>query len=134
MLERYTLIGLVFSLTIILLDFYLIKKRKIQGKGFVFWFIVGAVLGLFSTVPFLFELLTLFYGTEALVTAVTVTGFFFFLLMFFYLYYRLSELHSQLMKLAREMSVAKYSQEKTMQSVTDPKPETPEEPEDKDER
>jgi len=89
-----------------------------QGKGFVFWFIVAVVVGLFSTVPYLFELLTLFYGTEYLVTAITVTGFLFFLLMFFYLYYRLSELHSQLMKLAMEISVAKYSRKR---SSTNPK-------------
>ena len=119
--------GLAFTLTIILLDFYLLRKRRIQGKGFVFWFIIGAVVGLFSTVPFLFELLTLFYGTEELLTAVTVTGFFFFLLMFFYLYYRLSELHSQLMKLAMEISVAKYGQKQAVQSHTNSKPKNNEE-------
>jgi len=133
LLERYTLIGLAFSLTIMLLDFYLLRKRRIQGKGFVFWFIVGAVVGLFSTVPFLFELLTLFYGTEELVTAMTVTGFLFFLLMFFYLYYRLSELHSQLMKLATEISVAKFGKKQTQQIVADPKSEDTEEQEDKNE-
>jgi len=130
LLERYTLVGLAFSLTIILLDFYLLRKRKIQGRGFVFWFIVGAVVGLFSTVPYLFALLTLFYGTQELVTAITVTGFLFFLLMFFYLHYRLSELQTQLMKLAMEISAAKYSRK---QSVTNPKSENTKEQEDKDE-
>jgi len=92
--------------------------------------VVGAVVGLFSTVPYLFELLTLFYGTQELVTAVTVTGFLFFLLMFFYLHYRLSELQSQLMKLAMEISVSKYGQK---QHATDPDSESTEEQEDKNE-
>jgi len=108
---------------IILLDFYLLRKRRIQGRVFVLWVIIAAVVGLFSTVPFMFELLTLFYGTEELVTAITVTGFFFFLLMFFHLYYRLSELQSQLMKLAMEISVAKYGQK---QRATNPKSKNPE--------
>lgn len=123
MLERYTLVGLAFTLMIILLDFYLLRKRRIQGRVFVLWVIIAAVVGLFSTVPFMFELLTLFYGTEELVTAITVTGFFFFLLMFFHLYYRLSELQSQLMKLAMEISVAKYGQK---QRATNPKSKNPE--------
>ena len=115
MLERYTLIGLAFSLVLILSDLYLLRKRRIQGKVFVLWFLIAAVVGLFSTVPYFFELLVLFYGTEELVTALTVTGFLFFLLMFFYLYYRLSEMHSQLMKLTVELSVAKFSQKQTVQ-------------------
>jgi len=108
MLGRYSLIGLLFALLILLLDFYLLRKRKIAGRGFVLWFVIGAVIGLFSGVPALFSLLTALFGTEELISAVTVSGFFFFLLAFFYLYYRISELHSQVMKLAMELSVAKY--------------------------
>jgi hypothetical protein len=110
MLDRYSLIGLLFALFILLLDLYLLRKRKIEGRGFVLWFIIGAVLGLFSGVPALFSLLTILFGTEELISAVTVSGFFFFLLAFFYLYYRISELHSQVTKLAMELSVAKYGQ------------------------
>jgi hypothetical protein len=108
MLGRYSLIGLLFALLILLLDFFLLRKRKIAGRGFVLWFVIGAVIGLFSGVPALFSLLTVLFGTEELISAVTVSGFFFFLLAFFYLYYRISELHSQVMKLAMELSVAKY--------------------------
>lgn len=129
MLERYSLVGLAFSLTILLLDFYLLRKRKIQGKGFVFWFVISTIVGLFSTVPFLFELLILFYGTQELLTALTVTGFFFFLLMFFYLYYQLSELHSQMMKLAMEISVAKYGRK---HCLSNPKSKDTEKQEDKE--
>lgn len=87
-------------------------------------------MGLFSTVPFLFELLTLFYGTQELVTAITVTGFLFFLLMFFYMHSKLSELQNQLMKLAMEISAAKYGRK---QSVTNPKSENTKEQEEKNE-
>jgi len=82
-------------------------------------------VGLFSTVPYMLNLVTLFYGTQELVTAITVTGFLFFLLMFFYLYYRLSELHSQLMKLAMEISVAKYRRKQAVRGMPDPKLKTP---------
>lgn len=110
MVSNYSLIGLLFALFILAMDFYLLKKRKIEGKGFVFWFITGVALGLFSGVPALFSLFLILFGTEELVSAVMATGFFFFLLAFFYIHYRISELHSQLMKLTMEISVAKYGQ------------------------
>jgi len=108
--ERYSLVGVVFSIVIIFLDFYLLRKRKIQGRSFLIWFIIGAVLGLFSGIPPLFGLVWVFFGTENLVNAIMATGFLFFLLAFFYLNYRISEMHSLLMKLAMEVSVAKYSE------------------------
>jgi len=111
-------VGTAFALAIILLDFYLLRKRKIQGKGFAFWFTVGVVLGLFSTVPYLFELLTLLYGTEELISAVTATGFLFFLLVFLYMHSRISELQNLVMKLAMELSLIKHGQAKTDQDST----------------
>lgn len=113
MVSNYSLIGLLFALFILAMDFYLLKKRKIEGKGFVFWFITGVVLGLFSGVPALFSLFLILFGTEELVSAVMATGFFFFILAFFYISYRISELHSQLMKLTMEISVAKYGQKQS---------------------
>jgi len=113
MVSNYSLIGLLFALFILAMDFYLLKKRKIEGRGFVFWFITGVVLGLFSGVPALFSLFLILFGTEELVSAVMATGFFFFILAFFYISYRISELHSQLMKLTMEISVAKYGQKKS---------------------
>ena len=121
--SRYSLIGLLFALCILAMDFYLLKKQKIEGRGFVFWFITGVVLGLFSGVPALFSLFLILFGTEELISAVTATGFFFFLLAFFYIYYRISELHSQLMKLTMEVSVAKYGQKQC--GTNDTKPGTP---------
>ena len=134
MFERYSVIGVVFALTIILLDFYLLRKRKIQGKGFVFWFIVGVVLGLFSTVPFLFGLLGLLYGTQELVSAVVATGFLFFLLVILYLHSKISELQSLLMKLAMEISLIKYEREQIEQESTKVKSENTKKRKDKNER
>jgi hypothetical protein len=99
-------------------DFYLLRKRKIQGKGFAFWFTVGVVLGLFSTVPYLFELLTLLYGTEELISAVTATGFLFFLLVFLYMHSRISELQNLVMKLTMELSLIKHEQKQVPQEST----------------
>jgi len=132
--ERYSVIGVAFALIIIILDFYLLKKRKIQGKGFVLWFVVGVVLGLFSTVPFLFELLTLLYGTEELVSAVVATGFLFFLLVFLYLHYRISELQNLLMKLTMELSLIKHDREQVQQESTKVKSENTKKQKDKNER
>lgn len=109
MLGRYSLVGLLFAVFILAMDFYLLRKRKIEGRGFVFWFIAGVALALFSGIPALFSLFLILFGTEELISAVMATGFFFFLLALFYLHYRISELHSQVMKLAMEISVAKYS-------------------------
>jgi hypothetical protein len=132
--ERYSVIGVAFALTIILLDFHLLRKRKIQGKAFVFWFIVGVVLCLFSTVPVLFELLAMLYGTQEMVSAVTATGFLFFLLVFLYLHSRISELHSLLMKLTMEISLIKYDQRQMGRSSTRVKSEKIERWKNEDER
>jgi hypothetical protein len=117
-LPRYSLIGIAFSLAIILLDFYLIKERKIQGKAFAFWFLVGVVVGLFSTVPVLYDLLFLLYGTQEVISAVTATTFLFLLLMLLYLHSRVSELQSLLMKLAMEISLIKHDREQMAQEST----------------
>ena len=124
MVSNYSLIGLLFAVFILAMDFYLLKKRKIEGRGFVFWFITGVVLGLFSGVPALFSLFLVLFGTEELISAVMATGFFFFILAFFYISYRISELHSQLMKLTMEVSVAKYGQKQC--GTSDVKPGNPE--------
>jgi hypothetical protein len=110
MWEPYSLLGVLAAFILIAVDFYLLRKRKIQGRGFVLWFITGVILALFSAVPPLISLVGLLVGTEFTISAVVVIGFLFFLLVFFYLDYRISELRSQLMKLAMEVSVAKFTQ------------------------
>ena len=121
MWERYSLIGIVFSLVLIILDFYLLRKRKINGKGFVLWFIIGTVVGLLSAVPPLVSFVFIILGTEFTISAFVGAGFLFFLLAIFYLYYKVSELHSLLKKLAMEVSVAKYSQKQSDPSDSKPK-------------
>ncbi|NIU38408.1 DUF2304 family protein [Candidatus Bathyarchaeota archaeon] len=130
MWERYSVVGTAFALAIILLDFYLLRKRRIQGKGFAFWFTVGVALGLFSTVPYLFELLTLLYGTEELISAVTATGFLFFLLVFLYMHSRISELQNLVMKLAMELSLIQHDEETAEHRSTKAKSDNAEQQED----
>lgn len=121
MWERYSLIGVAFSLVLIILDFYLLRKRKINGKGFVLWFIIGTIVGLLSAVPPLVSFVDFIFGTEFTISAFMGAGFLFFLLAIFYLYYKISELHSMLMKLAMEVSVAKHSQKQSDPSDSKPK-------------
>lgn len=106
---NYSIIGLAVSAILIIVDFYLLRKRRLQGRGFVLWFIVGAVLGLFSAIPALFTLISVLFGTQNIVNAINAAGLLFFLLFFFYVYIRLSEMHTLLMKLAMEVSVKKYN-------------------------
>jgi len=132
--ERYSVIGVAFALAIILLDFYLLKKRRIQGRSFALWFTIGVVLALFSTVPFLYSLLMSLYGTQEAISAVTATAFLFFLLMLLYLHTRISELQSLLMKLAMEISLIKHDREQVEQESTKVKSENTKKRKDKNER
>jgi hypothetical protein len=110
MWERYALIGIVLSFVLIILDFYLLRKRKINGKGFALWFIIATVLGILSAVPPIISYIPILFGTEFTISAFVAAGFLFFLFMMFYLYYKISELHNMLMKLAMKVSVAKHSE------------------------
>jgi len=120
-LERYSIIGLMFSAIIILLDLYLLKKRKINVNTFARWFILGLAIGTVSVVPAFFTLLYMVLGTEVLISAVTVTAFMVLLLMIFYLDYRLNELKDNLMKLTAELSVLKYNPNSKMLKKEDDK-------------
>jgi len=109
MIERYSIVGLAFSAIIILLDLYLLKKRKISGRTFTRWLITGFVIGVVSLVPAFFTLLYVILGTEVLISAVTATAFMVLLLMIFYLDYKLNDLNDKLMKLTVELSAYKYN-------------------------
>jgi hypothetical protein len=121
MWETYSLLGVLVALILIFVDFYLLRKRKIQGRAFVLWFVTGLVLALFSAVPPLISLVNMLVGTEFTISAVVAVGFLFFVLVFFYLDYRISELHSHLMKLAMEVSVAKFGERQCDQNDSEPK-------------
>jgi len=121
MLERYALIGIVFSLALIILDFYLLRKRKINGKGFVLWFIIGVTVGLLLAVPPVLSFVYQLFGTEFSISAFVAVGFMFFLFLTFYLYYKISELRDLLMKLAVKVSVAEYSEKQSNTSDSEPK-------------
>ena len=106
-LERYSIIGLIFSVIIILLNLYLFKKRKINASTFTRWFILGLGIGTVSLVPSFFTLIYMILGTEILISAFTVTAFMFLLIMIFYLDYRLNDLKDKLMKLTAMLSAWK---------------------------
>jgi acetyltransferase-like isoleucine patch superfamily enzyme len=107
-IERYTVIGIVFSAALILLDLYLVKKRKISGGTFTRWLIIGLSVGIASAVPATFSILFALLGTEFLLSAVTVTSFLVLLLLIFYLDYRLNDLNDKLMKLVAATSAEGY--------------------------
>lgn len=113
MLERYSVVILAFSIVIILLDFYLLRKHRIRGRGFVFWFLLGVASALFALVPSVVSFIAMIFGTEFTISAIMGAGFLFFTLAIFYLYYKLSELHNLLVKMAMEVSVAKYIQKRS---------------------
>jgi hypothetical protein len=119
--ERYTLIGIAFSLILIILDFYLLRKRKINGKGFVLWFIIGVVISSFFLIPQTLSFVYQIFSTEFSISAFVAVGFMFFLLLTFYLYYKISELHSLLMKLTVKVSVAEYSKKQSDTNDLKPK-------------
>jgi hypothetical protein len=108
-LERYLIIGIMFSATIILLDLYLLKRRKIDASTFALWFVIGLVIGTVSVIPSFLTLLYAVLGTEALISAVSGTAFLVVLLLIFYLDYRLNELRDRLLKLTAEFSALKYN-------------------------
>jgi hypothetical protein len=107
-IERYSIIGIVFSAIIMLISLYLLKKRKISGGTFTRWFIIGFAMGVVSSVP---AILTFFYvvlGTDVLISAVTAMAFMVLLLLVFYLDYRLNDLNDKMMKLAAKISANDY--------------------------
>jgi hypothetical protein len=108
-LERYSIIGLMFSAMIILLDLYLLKRRKIYASTFALWFLIGLAIGTLSVIPAFLTLLYVALGTEAVISAVIGTAFMVTLLMIFYFDYRLNELRDRLIKLTAEFSALKYN-------------------------
>lgn len=113
MWERYSLIGVGVSSVIIVLSLYLLRRRKISGRGFVFWLLVGVGLGLLSGAPPLITLISAIFGTEYTISAIMGAGFLFFLSVFFYLDYRIYRLELQMAKLAMEFSVARYGEKRS---------------------
>jgi hypothetical protein len=108
MLERYELIGLAFATILILADIMLLRKRKIEGKMFVFWFIIGIGVGFVSLAPFVLYFVMALFGAQFLLSSIIAAGFSFFLLLFFYLDYKISAIHSELMKLTVQFSATNY--------------------------
>lgn len=118
-MEPYSLVGIVFALAIVLIDFYLLRKRRIGGRGFVLWLAIGVGMGIVFIAPtIVLPPIIRLLGAEYWLSGITTAAFMFFLAMTFYLYVmtfyfhsRISELHDMLMKLTMEFSVRKYAEE-----------------------
>ena len=108
-IERYSIIGIIFSAIIVLASLYLLRKRKINGGTFTRWFIIGLTLGVISFVPAVWTILYVVLGTDFLLSAVTAVAFMVLLLLVFYLDYRVNDLNDKILKLAAKVSADDYS-------------------------
>ena len=111
-LERYALIGLLFSACVLIADFYLIKKRKINASTFAIWLVISLAIGIFSIIPAISLIILKILGTEALISAITATGFLSLLAIIFYLHIMINDLKDKILKLTAEISSLKLSNPK----------------------
>lgn len=122
MLERYSIIGLTFGLALLLINLILLRRRKIPGRIFAVWFIVGFSVCVVSVAPSVIYLITNLFGAEYSISAIVALGFSFFLFLFFYLHYKISELHTLLMKLTMQISVDNYRKSNERDGTKDKTP------------
>jgi hypothetical protein len=118
LIERYSVIGIIFSAIIVLTSLYLLRKRKISGGTFTLWFIIGLTLGVVSVVPSVWTLLYEVFGTDFLLSAVTAVAFMVLLLLIFYLDYQLNDLKDKMLKLAAKVSSDDYGLEQTVDNTS----------------
>ena len=111
-LERYALIGLLFSACVLIADFYLIKKRKINVSTFAIWLVISLAIGIFSIIPAISLIILKMLGTESLISAITATGFLSLLAIIFYLHIMINDLRDKVLKLTAEISSLKLSNPK----------------------
>lgn len=107
-LEGYVLLGLLFSLLLLILDFYLLKRRRINGFTFVVWLVVGVAIGTFAIVPTVYLVILRILGTEFAISAIVGVGFLSLLLITFYLHVLINDLRDKVMKLTAEVSALKF--------------------------
>ena len=119
LIERYSIIGIIFSAIIILTSLYLLRKRKISGGTFTLWFIIGLILGVVSFVPAVWTLLYEVFGTDLLLSAVTAVGFMVLLLLIFYLDYQLNDLKDKMLKLTAKVSSDNYDREQMVDNTSE---------------
>jgi len=112
-LERYSLIGILFSSGLILLNLYLFRKGKLRSSTFSLWVIIGIAILSASSFPMLLSLVFSLLGTEILISAVTASSFLTLLLLVFYLHYRINDIEDKMMKITALASLSKYRQEET---------------------
>lgn len=106
---RYSIIGLLFSVFIIVLNFYLIKKRKITSLTFTIWIIVGFLISIISIIPSVYSLIYDIFGTQFLLSSITAAGFLFLISFIFYLNVAIDGLKDKLMKLTVIVTASKFN-------------------------
>jgi len=111
-LARYAFIGLSFSVSIILITFYLIKKRRIDSSTFTIWFMIGVIIGILSIIPSIYNVIFKLIGTQVLISAITVAGFFFLLIIIFYLHVIINDLKDKVLKLTVKVAASELNFEK----------------------
>ena len=109
MLPPYSLIGVAYGLFIIVIDIVLLRKRKMSGRMFLVWLVYGAAVCYVAVDTSIFSRITQLLGLQFTITGVVVAGFAILSIMFLYLNYKIAELQSQMMKLAMNVSVTKFT-------------------------
>ena len=98
-MERYTIIGLLFSILLFAINTYLFRRRKISAKMFTQWFIISMVIGLVALIPQAIRLVYIIAGTQYLATAFTGLAFLSLLLIIYYLQYKINQLSNKVNKI-----------------------------------
>ncbi len=107
--EGYVVLGVAFSVAIMLLDIYLLKLHRVSSGTFARWFIIALAAGIVSLIPAILTVFTVFLGTQFVISAAALTSFLFLLLLIFYLDYRLGSIEGRLTILVANIASTQYA-------------------------
>ena len=98
-LAVYSVLGLTFSATLIIIDSYLFAKRRIPPGLFLLWFLLGGIAALISIAPELVSYAAAILGTQYEISTVSIGSSMVLLSLILYLFYKLDRLTDKVMKL-----------------------------------
>src|SRR3989442_994650 len=101
-MPTYVDVGLLFSVSLILVSLYLLRRHTISSRLFAGWFFVGAGLAIVFGVPTFFSVLQAFLGTQFLLSSVVFAGAITVLSLIFYQQLKLSDSENKIRSLAGE--------------------------------
>jgi len=107
-MPTYVDVGLVFSLSLVIVSLYLLRRHSISSRSFLGWFLVGAGLALVFGVPTFLPTMQRFLGTQILLSSVVFAGAVFALSMIFYQQWKLSDSENKIRSLASEVALLRY--------------------------